>query len=869
MSRDSKKAEIVGFRPLSRSISLYEPREPAKGQLIILATWLGGTAKHIAKYTTLYKTLAPSAKILLIQGPIDSFLAPYPIQRRNIRPAIDPIAQVVKECGHSVNTLDTRHDATHSLTSPHILLHIFSNGGANNILQLLQVWKSEIGSPLPLSGLVIDSALAVGGYKQNYRGFQQSIPNGLILRLLGPVAASYALLVLETSIALGRYPRPETAMRQCIFDETLVQVGEPENFLYDVNRNDGTKSAKTKRICYFASKADQNTPFQDIISHSKEAKERGWDVDLHLWDDTPHCNHLGKHEKDYMEAVKNMWMPKKPEAEIRSPHDGERLSDSKVGSGTVHLTLCTAGRTLPAYASDSEEPSRQMGVKGFAYAFASVILFLVAFRLWKFTIRPLLHPDEPSELPYWIPYFGHAFAYVRSGHDVIMQAKEYLNNTREPFALQLKDRKIYFILHPDDSTAVYRNTTTMSFIKIVEQLQRTFRISETTMRTAWQLPKSKEEDRMQTIAGVSNPGLKSLGDLSMDFWKAQVAGKEYRTVESKFSRLIADELAKEVARTDMRDGVFRLLPLMQRVFLSAGIRTFFGEKLLEVDPDFVTKFIVFDDESWKLWFKWSFSKKMFANKRRVEESLERWLELPRGERGELAYLVDMVEKTQLAIGTPIDDLAKIMNLLIFIINTNTYKAAYWATAHLLTSSSIRDDIQTEVSRARQLLNSHQLTESYLNNLRSETPHITAIFHESLRYYSASSSIRLTLAPVAIGKRVIPTKSVVFIPFRPLHYDAEVFGSDVNSFNPDRFFNDKKLSSSQNFKPFSGGSSYCPGRVLARMEFAVFVGELLGAYNVEVLGEGKVPTTDEKTPTKGILMPIEREDISVKVSCRKQ
>lgn len=225
---------------------------------------------------------------------------------------------------------------------------------------------------------------------------------------------------------------------------------------------------------------------------------------------------------------------------------------------------------------------------------------------------------------------------------------------------------MYFILHPDDSTAVYRSSTTMSFYKVVEQLQRTFKISEPTMLAAWKTPQSKEDDVTQSMAGISNPGLKSLADLSMEFWKAQVAGTEYGAVESKFASLLSEELVKEVASAEERATTIKLLPLVQRVFLTAGMRTFFGEKLLELDPDFVAKFIAFDDESWKLWFRWPFSKKMFENKRRVEESLETWLKLPRVERGELGYLVDVVENTQLALGTPIDDLAKIMNLLIFV-----------------------------------------------------------------------------------------------------------------------------------------------------------------------------------------------------------
>ena len=28
---------------------------------------------------------------------------------------------------------------------------------------------------------------------------------------------------------------------------------------------------------------------------------------------------------------------------------------------------------------------------------------LCLWRLWRFTIRPYLRPDEPKELPYWIP----------------------------------------------------------------------------------------------------------------------------------------------------------------------------------------------------------------------------------------------------------------------------------------------------------------------------------------------------------------------------------------------------------------------------------------------------------------------------------
>lgn len=207
----------------------------------------------------------------------------------------------------------------HSSTIARIHLHIFSNGGANRVLQLLRVWKSTIGKPLPLSGLIIDSVLAIGGVKQNLQGFQQSIPNTPLFKVLRVIAASYALLVLETSIVLCRYPRPETAMRECVLDEALIQAGRPADNSDTDDSNKTRDSRGSKRICYFASKSDRNTPFQDIVSHAAESRERGWHVDLHLWDDTPHCNHLVKHEEEYMKTARSMWTIESPEvARVRS-----------------------------------------------------------------------------------------------------------------------------------------------------------------------------------------------------------------------------------------------------------------------------------------------------------------------------------------------------------------------------------------------------------------------------------------------------------------------------------------------------------------------------------------------------------------------
>lgn len=61
----------------------------------------------------------------------------------------------------------------------------------------------------------------------------------------------------------------------------------------------------------------------------------------------------------------------------------------------------------PTITSSVYEPLPYHG-KWWIWFLAVVLLPLLLWRLWKFTIRPRLHPDEPKELPYWIPCTLHS-----------------------------------------------------------------------------------------------------------------------------------------------------------------------------------------------------------------------------------------------------------------------------------------------------------------------------------------------------------------------------------------------------------------------------------------------------------------------------
>ena len=78
---------------------------------------------------------------------------------------------------------------------------------------------------------------------------------------------------------------------------------------------------------------------------------------------------------------------------------------------------------------------------------------------------------------------------------------------------------------------------------------------------------------------------------------------------------------------------------------------------------------------------------------------------------------------------------------------------------------------------------------------------------------------------------------------------------------------EKLGHSSSYRPFGGGLSYCPGRLIARQEVAVFVAVMLKRFDVDVVGDGRLPKLDDRKPSTGMMSPGVGEDVLVKLRPR--
>ena len=193
------------------------------------------------------------------------------------------------------------------------------------------------------------------------------------------------------------------------------------------------------------------------------------------------------------------------------------------------------------------------------------------------------------------------------------------------------------------------------------------------MDNVYRQPTSDVEDIVSKKLQMENPGLKSLAQLNNDFWKQQlVPGEMYYELQRKFLSYIEASLqtangsCNRVVLSSSEEKTVSLLKWTQEVLLDAALRAFFGDKLLAIDPDLPKHFLEFDDDNWKLWYKWPNATKMHTAKSKLTKTLEHYLALPKKERPGAAYIVERMETTQRVLGTSEKDLAKILCMVIFV-----------------------------------------------------------------------------------------------------------------------------------------------------------------------------------------------------------
>lgn len=123
-----------------------------------------------------------------------------------------------------------------------------------------------------------------------------------------------------------------------------------------------------------------------------------------------------------------------------------------------------------------------------------------------------------------------------------------------------------------------------------------------------------------------------------------------------------------------------------------------------------------------------------------------------------------------------------------------------------------------------------------NRFEQQCPRLKAVYLEILRLTASSSTVRDIRSPTEIGGKTLQPGANILVPYRQLHINPDIFGTNADQFDADRFLHDPDLSKNPSFRPFGGGKTYYPGRYLAAREILTFVALALHRFDIETIPE---------------------------------
>ncbi|KAI1203674.1 cytochrome P450 [Nemania serpens] len=503
---------------------------------------------------------------------------------------------------------------------------------------------------------------------------------------------------------------------------------------------------------------------------------------------------------------------------------------------------------------------------------------ILCWRLWAFTIKPSIWPCLPRELPYWMPC--HSIEFFKNSEKLIERGLNYSGRTYEPFSLQLLGTKLYIITAPKDITAVFSNTTGLTFDGNLKQLLANFGVTRPAFEKAWHKPQPgdwcyipnnefnpsqlnlihfvEESYRKQLIPGEHmdrlseafiNPLLAKLERASLDFYLGPT--REGAAVRGK----LYDEPV---------GGSFRLTSLYSlcRVFMvEAATQSLFGKHLHEIEPNIVDLMTEFNENAWMVVFGYPkiLSSAVSGAKQKIMTALAKFIQIPKEKRTQEAWVVKNMLAAMDLVDIDIESRASMLLMSFWAAISNEYNTVFWVMSYLLYDPCLFEQVKKETEAAWM---SQKLDIKFLC---ANCPHLESVLNETLRIKNSAGALRVVMEETQIGTKTLLAGNSILIPFRQLHSNRNVWGPSVDDFDPYRFLKQKSLARHPSFRPFGGGGTLCPGRTLAKEQVFGFVAILLHRFIIKVAGpatQQPFPQLNDLAPSLAIGRPMKGMDVMV-------
>ncbi|KAD3641965.1 hypothetical protein E3N88_31189 [Mikania micrantha] len=189
----------------------------------------------------------------------------------------------------------------------------------------------------------------------------------------------------------------------------------------------------------------------------------------------------------------------------------------------------------------------------------------------------------------------------------------------------------------------------------------------------------------------------------------------------------------------------------------------------------------------------------------------------------LGILLDSNDKVKLqgytTFGLSIDEVIEECKLFYIGGQETTASLLVWTMILLGQHTNWQDRARDEVSKV----------------FGDRKPDIDGLSHLKLLYPPVVALERIIHEETKIGDLILPSGSQLMLHLMMLHHDANIWGDDVNEFNPERFAEgvSKATKIQASYYPFGGGPRICVGQAFAILQAKLALVMILSRFSFKL------------------------------------
>ncbi len=226
---------------------------------------------------------------------------------------------------------------------------------------------------------------------------------------------------------------------------------------------------------------------------------------------------------------------------------------------------------------------------------------------------------------------------------------------------------------PEDISIIYKNTVELTYDTFIRETLSSLGVSASAV-DKW-IPARLPTYGKGHASSYSIPFTSDFTHLGEKLCQRQLLpGKELDILQQAFMDSIHSSLRwnnlteKNTVHSSLETKTVSLLGWCREILLEASTSSFFGKRLLQINPNLFEEFFIFDASSWKLNYGYPqfLSKDMIGARDTIIESLTAYFELPKAERPGAAFLIQNFETEMRLLGIENKDIAALIMTVYWV-----------------------------------------------------------------------------------------------------------------------------------------------------------------------------------------------------------